>query len=732
MFFSAKGNTILTEPSRRSNPDQPVNQALQDKSLVRSPAACYHRTLNEKRTSSFWGAVMAKAAARKTKKRSITAEDLYKLRVPTSVSISPDEKLVTFTVERMDKKEKKYFTNICMCDLATGEIKRFTTGNHVDQKPVWSPDGQTLAFVSTRDKKTGVYTMPISGGAERQMKELDGAIAGLQWTPDGKRLVFALRYNDSHFIDDEKKKKEPPVYRHITRLFYRLDGSGFLPKDCFQIYVMDIASGDLRRLTRGKRDNYCPTVSRDGRWVAYVSNRARDEDLDPLRQDIFLVPLRGGKERKIPTPAGQKAFVAFSPDCKTIAYLGHDNPDDPWGVTNTHVWTVGLGGKPKARDLMPKFDRQAYDQSISDLADMHGAAELNWSGDGRKIFFLCSDTGATNLYYITRSGGKPTRIFRGKCHIKAFSTNGRANTAAIIYSDIKTPGEIMVCPAAYAGEKKAKTLTKLNPFLNTEVKLGRTRDLMFRSPDGTQVQGWLVTPPDSKPGRKYPAILNIHGGPRVQYAHTFFHEMQYLAAKGFVVFYSNPRGGAGRGETWADAIAGCWGGLDYKDCMAAADFMEKQKFIDGKRMGVTGGSYGGFMTNWIIGHTNRFAAAVTQRSVVDLRSFYGSSDIGWMLSREYDGHPWTNREMYEQGSPIEYFEKVKTPVLIIHSENDLRCNIEQAEQMFVKLKVLGKRVELVRFPDEPHGLSRHGRPDRRIARLEWIDRWFRRYLKKGR
>jgi dipeptidyl aminopeptidase/acylaminoacyl peptidase len=205
--------------------------------------------------------------------------------------------------------------------------------------------------------------------------------------------------------------------------------------------------------------------------------------------------------------------------------------------------------------------------------------------------------------------------------------------------------------------------------------------------------------------------------------------MQFLAANGYVVFYTNPRGGSGRGETWADAIAGGWGDLDYKDCMAAADWMEQQKFIDKKRLGVTGGSYGGYMTNWIIGHTNRFKAAVTQRSVVELKSFFGSSDVGWSLAREFDGTPWKNSANYKKCSPLTYFEKVKTPILILHNERDLRCNIEQAEQMFTMLKYLGKTVEFVRFPEEFHGLSRHGRPDRRLARLNWILKWFKRYLK---
>ncbi|HEX2896535.1 MAG TPA: S9 family peptidase, partial [candidate division Zixibacteria bacterium] len=242
------------------------------------------------------------------------------------------------------------------------------------------------------------------------------------------------------------------------------------------------------------------------------------------------------------------------------------------------------------------------------------------------------------------------------------------------------------------------------------------------------VQGFLLKPPFFNQNKKYPAILEIHGGPYAQYAYSFFHEMQLLASQGFVVFYINPRGGAGRGETWATAIKDGWGEIDYQDCMSAADWMEKQRFINPKRIGVTGGSYGGYMTNWIIGHTNRFKAAVTQRSVVDLFSFLGSSDVGFTINHEFDGYPWTNPENYKKCSPLTYFKNVKTPILIIHNEQDLRCDIEQSRQMFVKLKLLKKKVEMVHFPEEPHGLSRHGRPDRRLARLNWILKWFKRWV----
>ncbi|HOD67107.1 MAG TPA: S9 family peptidase [candidate division Zixibacteria bacterium] len=664
-----------------------------------------------------------------SRKRPIAAEDLYRLRIPTSVAISPDESRVAYTVERMDKDDLKYYSNLFVGDLRSGAQRQYTFGKTADGSPLWSPAGDRIAFISTRDKKTGIYLIGAAGGAERKVIDLDGALDSLQWAPDGRHLVFALRWNDSHFIEKEEDKKKPPVFRHITRLYYRLDGSGFVPKDRFQVYTLDVESAALRRVTGGRRDNTQPAVSPDGRWIAYISNRRPDPDVDMLYDDLFVIPFGGGREHRLPTPAGPKAAPSFSPDSRLIAYIGHDNPRDAWGVTNHHIWTVGRTGSPKAVDLMPAFDRMALDMTISDLAEGHGVAVPRWSPDSRRIFFIGSDTGRTSVYFVPARGGQPTRVFDGKCHVKALSLAAPARTAAIIYSDLATAGEIVTFPAVHGGEKRAVTRTALNPFLVSEVVLGKTKDLMFRSFDGTAVQGWIVYPPAFRPNRKYPSILEIHGGPRMQYGYTFFHEMQWLAAQGYVVFYTNPRGGQGRGQTWADAISGGWGGLDYQDCMAAADFLAAQPFIDPKRMGVTGGSYGGYMTNWIIGHTDRFKAAVTQRSVVNFMSMYGASDIGWSLERELDGTPWNNSGNYEKCSPITYFTNVRTPVLILHNEQDLRCGIEQAEQMFTMLKRLRRTVEMVRFPEEPHGLSRHGRPDRRIARLTWIARWFDRYLK---
>jgi len=666
---------------------------------------------------------------RSKKKKILEAGDFCRLEVPVEVVLSPDESKAAYIVEEISKDKKKYYTHLFVADIKSGEKRQYTFGKVNDRNPVWSPDGVYIAFLSTRDKKSGIYIIPTEGGSERKLIEEDGAFASLKWTPDGKELVYIFRYNDSHSEKDEKKKKEAPVYRHITRIFYRLDGAGYLPEDRFHIWKVNVENGETKQLTKGsKYDDVSPEVSPDGKWIVYVSNHSADPDVDWNRQDLFLIPIDGGRAKKIDTPEGPLDAPSFSPDGKKIAYVGHDNPDDGWGVTNHHIWVVGIKGRPAAKDIIPKFDRHATDTTIGDIGEGFYVPPLHWSNDGKRIYFASSDLGSTHIFYAPSKGGLPTRVTKRNCHIKSYSMAGKKKTIAMVYSDLSTSGEIHVIPAKYEGDKKPQKLAAFNEDFFKEFDFPKTKEVWFKGHDGFDLQGWLVTPPGFKKTKKYPAILEIHGGPRAQYGFTFFYEMQYLASCGYVVLYTNPRGGTGRGETFADAISGGWGDIDYMDCMSAADYLENLSYVNKNKIGVTGGSYGGFMTNWIVGHTDRFKAAITQRSVVNLESFYGSSDIGYSLFREFDGHPWKNRENYVMRSPLTYAQNVKTPLLIIHSEQDLRCNVEQARELYAYLKMMKKKVEMVLFPEEPHGLSRHGRPDRRIARLNWIDKWFKKYL----
>jgi dipeptidyl aminopeptidase/acylaminoacyl peptidase len=312
--------------------------------------------------------------------------------------------------------------------------------------------------------------------------------------------------------------------------------------------------------------------------------------------------------------------------------------------------------------------------------------------------------------------------------VQAIRADRSRRTLALVAVDPKSGGDLWTLEFGAGRKERPHKVTDVNRKLFRQIDIGTPQQVWFKSYDGTKVHGWILHPPKFNPRRKYPAIVEVHGGPRAMYCWGLFHEMQYLAASGYVVFFTNPRGSQGYGEAFTKAIIANWGGPDYEDIMAGTDALCKLPYIDRKRVGVTGGSYGGYMTNWIVGHTNRFKAAVTQRSVVNLVSFFGSSDFGWDLKEEFLATPWDKVEELVRMSPLTYVKNIRTPLLILHNENDLRCGIEQAEELYGCLKFLGRTVEFVRFPEEPHGLSRCGRPDRRMARLQFIKEWFDRYL----
>jgi len=363
---------------------------------------------------------------------------------------------------------------------------------------------------------------------------------------------------------------------------------------------------------------------------------------------------------------------------------------------------------------------------LGDVTPSFGVANTPiWSIDGKRIYYGISNEGCQHIVEANPRTGK-TRIVTADNTVAISRSTGDGQTVMVFNgASLASPDELYSLDMESGETKQISTFNRR--FINS-VNYSVAEEISFKN--GRQgLMGWMVKPPGFNPRKKYPLVLNIHGGPRAQYGRTFYHEMYVLAQAGYVVVYTNPRGSQGYGEKFARAIEGQWAEPAMGDLMAALDHVVSLGCIDENRMGVAGGSYGGYMTNWLVTHTDRFRAAVTQRCVSDLSSMFGNSDVGWGLSWEFGGAPWDNRETYLKWSPITYVEKCTTPLLIIHSEFDLRCNIEQGDQMFMALKYLKREVEYVRFPDEPHGLSRHGRPDRREARLKFIVDWFDRYLK---
>ncbi len=662
--------------------------------------------------------------------RTIQAEDLYRFQLLSEPRISPDGKDVIYAVQRVDQKTEKKYTNLWIVPAQGGRERQYTWGDQNDTHPRWSPDGSQIAFLSNRgdlDKPAQIYLIPTSGGEAYPLTDLPGTVSDFSWSPDGKQLLCTLRKTDADQFErekDEQKKKLGVVARHYDRVFYKLDGYGYLPRERTHLWVVEARSGKAKQLTdHPVYDELTPAWSPDGKRLAFFSNHSEDPDFNLDAVDLFVMPAAGGEMRKIATPPGEKTQPSFSPDGKWIAYYGYHGEGTGW--RNTSLWLVPSDGSQPPCNLTEKYDLHASSWTINDLGQPEGMPPA-WSNDGRRLYFPVVLHGSSLLMSIATNGEELQTVIGEGGVVGSFSFDRDQARLAYFYGQMDDPGQVYVRELASG---KDRPLTRLNRASLDQIDLGQMEEVWFKGPAGNDLQGWILKPPGFDPAKKYPSILEIHGGPLIQYGKYFMHEFYYLASKGFVVYFTNPRGGRGYGEAHAKAIWGCWGGADYDDIMAWTDLVAQKPYIDTSRMGVTGGSYGGYMTVWIIGHTQRYKAAVTQRCVSNFISMWGSSDFNWSFQQELTaGRPFEDLQKYWDMSPIKYIGSARTPTLVIHNEFDLRCPIEQGEQVFVALKSLGVESEMVRFPDEFHGLSRTGRTDRRIARLNHILGWFEKHL----
>lgn len=672
------------------------------------------------------------AQKKKSGKERVSAEDLFEFQIVSDPQISPDGEVVIYTQQRVDKKSLKKYTNLWIASKDKAEPEQFTYGDQTDILPCWSPDGSLIAFLSNRsnkEKPPKLFLIPRNGGEARPVEiDFDGSINQISWSPDGKKLLFLGRKTDPDVLareKDEQLKKLGAVDRHIGRLFYKLDGFGYVPKERQHIWVIDLKTQKLKQLTDHQVfDERSPAWSPDGKTIILVSNRSENPDLNPDFDEIYTIPAGGGELSLLPTFVGQKSHPRFSPDGKWLAFFGREGDDD-W-YRNQSLFVAPTDGSMPPKNLTMQHDLHVDGSTINDI----GGAETTpptWSPDSQWIYFQVVKHGRTLLLRSDITGERLEEVINEAGVVASFSMSRQTNRMSYAFGTMTSPAEVFVLDAA---SSRTDQISSTNQKLLGRKDLGVFEEVWTKGPSGNDLQGWILKPPGFDPSQKYPSILEIHGGPLTQYGHFFMHEFYFLAANGYVVHFCNPRGGRGYGEIHAGAIWGAWGSADYDDIMAWTDYIEALPYIDKDRMGVTGGSYGGYMTVWIIGHTQRYRAAVTQRCVSNFISMWGSSDFNWIFQRPVGNKtPFENFEMHWNRSPIKYIGNAKTPTLVIHSENDMRCPIEQSEQVFVALQKLDVPSEFVRFPEEFHGLSRNGRTDRRIARLNHILRWFDTYLK---
>jgi len=652
-------------------------------------------------------------------KRPIEINDLKNVRWISDPQISPQGQQILYVQKQAHPTEKTKYTTQIWEVSPQQEPKLLTGENTSNSSPRWSPDGASIAFVSARSGTNQIWLLPVSGGEARQLTKFSRALNLIAWSPDGSKLLASCKCKPSDFSE---KKDEVSDVKVITKLHYKMNGVGFHEDRNTHLFVVDAKSGDTKQLTEGEYDHGSATWSPNGKKVLFAAKRYDDADY-VHHNDLYTIDLESNHLEQITTVQGSYAAPSYSADGQRIAYFG--DLGEFGSSTLTKLFCIpATGGQPQLLS-------QDFDFSVGNAvgSDMTSASESRpvWSLDQKSIYFSATTGGVCRLFSVDAKGGKPAALTPDDKVVYGLSFQLETNQVAVIYNEPSNMGDLFLRNLKSGTEER---LTAVNQAWNDEVHISLPEHYEFTADNGAMVEGWLLKPYGYQEGKKYPMVLQIHGGPHVAYGLTFNHEMQVLCGLGYAVLYTNPQGSLGYGQEFNNKTHLDWGGQDYRDLMLAIDkALVKWPWLDEGRLGVTGGSYGGYMTNWMLGHTNRFKAAVTLRSTSNRFSMFGTSDVGYNNgNNEFDGKPWINYEHYLKHSPIMYVENVQTPVLLIHSEQDYRCPIEQSEQFFTALKFLKKEAVFVRFPNENHELSRSGQPNHRIERLQHLTNWFLKYM----
>lgn len=664
--------------------------------------------------------------------RKLQVEDLLAFELAGDVQISPAGDRVAYVVKRVNQEKNSYETAIYMAAGSQAPV-RFTGGDS-DSAPQFSPDGSHLAFISRRSGQAQIWVLAVAGGEARQVTRVQGGVEEFAWAPDGERLAFTAMLK-ADGIQPEKKEEEKEtdlLAKHtkkvkvITEYNHKLDGVGYFgdrrPCLCVTSLAEDAQPVQLTRPPYLVSDFvWAP----DGRRIFFCSRMGEDYDRSDFEMQLYAISAEGG-EAQLLSPEGllcEGATPAVSPDGTKIAFQAVES--EQLGYDNYKLYTMPVTGGAVTR-LAKGFDRPFGSQAITDMP-APAKGKLTWAPDGSFLYSLASIDGSVHLVRVEIASGEVKPLTHGERMVYAYSIDGSGRKAALAYADTLSPTGIYALDLREGSEQR---LDRLNEPLLADLELSEPRRYAAQAAGGPAVDSWVMKPHGFKEGEKYPAILWIHGGPMAMFATTFFFELQLLAAQGYGIVYCNPRGSVGYGEKFCGAIAAEWGNLDYQDLMAALDqALAENPWIDADRLGVTGGSYGGYMTNWIVGHTDRFKAAVTGRSICDMRLMAGTGDVGTYWIRRVGVAPWVDDTVYKQQSPITYVENVTTPILIEHQEGDLRCPLDQGMTWYTAIKYLNKApVRFVRYPEEFHGMSRTGKPWNRIHRLKEVTAWFAKYL----
>jgi len=652
------------------------------------------------------------ASAGQEKSRKLTMDTYMEMESVGAPQISPEGKQIIFSRGFVDKVNDQSRSNLWIVDVQGQRIRELTHGNWSDSSPAWSPDGQKIAFISDRDGTRQIHVMWLDTREVAQLTHSTEGISGLTWSPDGKQIAFTSSLEDKGPIlsvklparPENAKWAKPAVI--IDRLSWRRDGVGPIPKGYTHVFVVDaILGGTPRQITSGDYNHGDPEWSRDGKKI-YVS-AIRKPDAEYLRGDseIYEVDLATLAIRELTDRRGPDRGATASPDGKWLAYTGYDDQKFTSHLSSLYLMSSDGGNKRLWAGNLP-----------------NSPSNVTWAPDGTGAYYSMSEKGTANIYFVPVSG-TPRKLTDGLHRLGGFSLANDGQVAATLSTPLKP--DVLVTfnaksPAAM------KTLVDVNADVLAGVRLGEVEELWWTSTDNLKVQGWLMKPADFQAGKKYPMVLWIHGGPWSMYDISFNWAFQNFAAEGYGVLWTNPRGSTGYGQDFVNGIQYSYPGKDYDDLMGGVDAALAKGWIDPQNLFVCGGSGGGVLTAWIVGHTDRFAGAVSMRPVINWHSFVGTTD-GASWYDQFRKYPWEDPMEFAVRSPLHYVANVKTPTMVMTGEADLRTPMSQSEEYYVALKMLKKETLLVRMPDEFHGWRR---PSHRMLQQAYLLAWFDKHKRK--